>query len=46
MSEFITGTLIVVIAICVLAYFVPGLILRAVKDFKKRYNKQGGNDGI
>jgi len=35
---FILKTTIVVGAILVLAYFVPGLVLRAIKDFKKRYN--------
>jgi len=32
---------IVVVAICVLAYFVPGLVLRAIRDFKTRYDEKG-----
>jgi len=43
LSLFITFTLIVVGAIIVLAYFVPGMVLRAIKDFKTRYQKDGGN---
>lgn len=36
-SYFILYTVVVVAAVCVLAYFVPGLILRAVNDFKERH---------
>jgi len=35
--DFIFKAAIITGVVCVLAYFVPGLVLRAIRDFKKRY---------
>ena len=44
MSEFFIKAIIICGIVCILAYFVPGLALRAIQDFKKRL-KGGGTDG-
>lgn len=37
--DFISKSIVITVIICVCAYFVPGLVLRAIRDFKKRYGK-------
>ena len=37
------NAIVVISVVCVLADFVPGLVLRAINDFKLRYG--GGNCG-
>lgn len=45
MDDFIWRAIVIFITSCLLAYFVPGLILRAIKDFKNRYKKGAEADG-
>jgi len=40
-GDLIIRSITIVAVVCILAYFVPGLVLRAIKDFKIRY---GGGD--
>jgi len=44
MAEFFYKAITIAIVVCVLAYFIPGLVLRAIRDFKQRYSskKKGG----
>jgi len=44
MIEFLIKAAVICSIVCILAYFVPGLALRAIQDFKKRI-KGGGTNG-
>ena len=39
MDEFLYKAAIIAFIVCVLAYYIPGLVLRAIRDFKKNYKK-------
>jgi len=35
--DFILKTATIALVVCLLAYYIPGLVLRAIKDFRNRH---------
>ena len=44
--DWVLKVVVIVMVISVLAYIIPGMALRAVKDFKRKYGKGKGEADV